>query len=497
MRKKILYLLPLLFILSLSGVRAAETCDITVNPGQNIQSEGLDKATSGQTVCVKQGVYNVDKIKITKKGMSVISHPDNSTFPVLKNNSAYTKDTLWFNLFSVEADNVLVDGFEIASSPGRGFVVNSVSNVVAKNIIVHDTYSSGVFIYKSDNIEVDTFEVYRVSKGDSAECRNNPTCNAVNSNHPESVAAVDSNNITMTNMAVYNVWGGTFATFRSKGITLKNSIIYDAKRSLVHLDQASFVNVENNLAYISSKSGEFNSRTGLVKYDEVYSTHRTFTGESRVIKNNIFINMRRGIDFGGCEVVGPGGQGPTNSDCFVKNDIISNNTVLNISEANATTLRFKENKVAGTNTVSNNIFHHLNTNRIYTSTINSGINFGSNIWSSKPAGLSGQTVENQAQIKTLFKYPDKAFNKSNHLPGKVDPLWFELKDEYKQYGADVTKVGPKTDTSNTTPTPTPDEPTPTPDETTPTPKYDIKYDLNNDSKINVSDIIELIKYVFQ
>jgi hypothetical protein len=50
--------------------------------------------------------------------------------------------------------------------------------------------------------------------------------------------------------------------------------------------------------------------------------------------------------------------------------------------------------------------------------------------------------------------------------------------------------------ANPTPVPSGNIPTPTPPTPSPTIKYDSKYDLNNDNKVNLQDVIAVIKFIF-
>jgi hypothetical protein len=519
MPKKLLPVFILtIFAFSVTKVDAVYTCTPgkVVSPGQNI-ADVANSASSGDTICIKEGTYSINgTYTITKSGINIVSHPDNTNYPKIESTGTYSNETKWRPAISVKGDNVNVDGIEIAGSPGRGFVVGEARNINVKNLIVHDTYATGIMIINSDNVTIDGFKAYKLSQLETIPCNQRRSID--NCNHPESVLIVDSRDAHFTNGIIYNVMGGTFSSARTVNTSLTNSHIYDNTRSLIHLDQATNVRVENNLAYISSNNGGFNSRSGLIVYDEVYWNHTNdkhygktydysaFHGGGRTIKNNILINTRVGINLG-CEYEQnqqyEDGKGPSDDTCRFKDDIVENNIVLNnynyqdgTRTVYSKSLEVNQNKVEGTNSIKNNIFHHKTPTKVFETAVNLPGVFGVNVWSGTPQGLSGQQVKTDAQIKAMFKYPDKAFNQSNHKPGQVDPAWFELKDEFKQFGADVTKVGPNSEGS-TNPTPIPSGGIPTPPTPSPsTAKYDPNYDHNNDNKVNLQDVIQLIKFIF-
>lgn len=86
MLKKVFLITILVSPLLFTKVNAAYTCDKTVNPGQNIATVA-NSASAGQTVCIKEGTYTLGSggsYKITQPGINIVSHPNNSKYPVIK-----------------------------------------------------------------------------------------------------------------------------------------------------------------------------------------------------------------------------------------------------------------------------------------------------------------------------------------------------------------------------------------------------------------------------
>jgi hypothetical protein len=210
------------------------------------------------------------------------------------------------------------------------------------------------------------------------------------------------------------------------------------------------------------------------KLDEYYDDFTTSTGHDRIIKNNIFLNMATGIHMGPCE---------NGMECILRNDVIENNTILNIGDD---ILIIADHAVVTNNRIKNNIFDSRTVrgnNRVAYSAVNSGITLGANIWSRPPpTNLSGPgdiVSATRTDVQNYFTQPAKVLNQAVLVPGQVDPLWFAVKPEFQQYGADASRVGA------TTRPPTNPDPTPSP---SPSPSPSTRAgDANGDGAVNIFD----------
>lgn len=166
MNKLTVLALVFLILSSVSGIGAA--AEITVKPGDSIQSS-INSASSGDTIIVKPGTY-MENIKIIKEDdLTVKSESGNPDDTIIK---ARNKTD---HVFFLQADNVKIEGFKISgtikyrcagiclsecsectiednklSNNSFGiYLLNSKANKISKNN-VSDT-DRGIYVYASEN----------------------------------------------------------------------------------------------------------------------------------------------------------------------------------------------------------------------------------------------------------------------------------------------------------------------------------------------------------
>lgn len=464
----------------------AAGCDYTV--GQNEQfttiKAALEQAekgdVAGKTICVKNDKTYTDKIVVSKSGQpgnpfTIKKHPDSATKPKIRDNTPFTSDSYGYTFFHIRgASHVVVEDLEIERSAGVGMQASNASHVTLKNITVHDTLNSALKLLSSEHSVIEGCTVYGAAWAESPQCMADPVCEAVPSKVPATVNMIDSNNTTLQNCTIFNTYGNVLSSVKSENTKILNNTVYDSFRPLIHIDQASKITIENNLVYNTNNPNMPKVTSAFYKLDEYYDQQtttaegtldfRTSTGHDRVIRNNIFLNMETGIHLGPCE---------SSMECVLKNDIIKNNTVLNIEED---TLIIAAHAVVSNNTISHNIFDTRTTKsngRIAYSAVNSGIAFGPNIWSKTPPDAlknAGDSISaSRLDIQNYFVHPEKVLNQTMLVPGQVDPNWYAVKPEFSQFGADTSRVGAATKPATTPPT---------------SPKNG---DVNGDGAVNVFD----------
>ena len=169
----VIALLALLFVLGGGWVAvdqlaalSASTCDLMVGPGEGhatIQS-AVNSATSGQTICVRGGVYHeaVD-ISSQKTGLTLIAMPGET--PILDGQKRLPGGAVgdrFRALLEVKGAGTTIDGFEIRFSSARGLDV-SADNVTVRNTRVHDNWSTGINVNASSppsNVLIENNVVY-------------------------------------------------------------------------------------------------------------------------------------------------------------------------------------------------------------------------------------------------------------------------------------------------------------------------------------------------
>lgn len=517
-----LFLFVGIFIFSSTSATA---CDYTVGLNEeftDIQT-AIRKAESdgpaGKEVCIKDDKeYVTTRITVNGSGTAaepfvIKKHPSSDTRPILKDISTYEAGKTHAPLFLLRGSYIIVENLEISRTTGIAFQSYLGRNNTFKDNVTHNIFTVAYKIMESPGTKVDGCIVYEAGISASPACRASESCNVWPENHPEIVNISMSYNNELTNCTIYNVYGGTISSVRSYNTRIANNHIYDTLRSLLHLDQARKVIVENNIVYTST-NGSFEKEDGLYKLDEYYETSinppdvgvldfRQPQGQERTIRNNIFINTEWGLNFGKCEkLVGrTTADKPitenTDENCWLKDDIIENNTVLSSSRG---ILRLSAHQYSENNLVRNNIFHTLTTGSSATNEgVSGGFTFTNNIWNKEPPAFfrgNSDQIKNTTEIKNMFDDPNKIFNDSILLAGTVDPLWFKVKSQYSQWGADVEKVGPNKYSPDTSNPPASIEPSP-PSNPSPNPLCSNSADTNQDGKVDIFDYNSVVANFLQ
>jgi len=127
----------------------AGDCTAVVDPTGSIQA-AIDSLGSGQTLCVRGGVYNeVIAIPSSKPGLTVIAYPGEQ--PIIdgqKRLPGGPPTRRFAPLVTISGEGAVFDGFEIRYSSARGLEVNA-NNAIVRNSSVHDNWEVGLIVRRS------------------------------------------------------------------------------------------------------------------------------------------------------------------------------------------------------------------------------------------------------------------------------------------------------------------------------------------------------------
>ena len=142
----------------------------------------IDLSEPGDTIVVREGTY-VEEVSLTKSGIeenpiSLVAYPNEKPIidgayelpPVPNSGWAKCNETVspptcfhYKPLVEIAASHIIIDGFEIRHSLGRGVWVHNeayrVENIIIRNTEIHDHRNAGIKMLEADNV---LFEFNRV-----------------------------------------------------------------------------------------------------------------------------------------------------------------------------------------------------------------------------------------------------------------------------------------------------------------------------------------------
>ncbi len=481
--------------------------EIGTNTAMDVLKQTPSGGWAGKTICLKDNkTYPVSTI--TKDGSSnapliIRSHPQNSgraTFTDTRSWPAMCGNDFNFTI-KISASYVQLQGIEVSRSSGRGIAVANSLYVDIKDVVVHDTFLSGIHVEDSPNTIVDGAQTFNTTlKGEVTACitstcpKDNPrddTPDSVGCTIPDTVVVKNSPNSTVKNSLIRDDKspgkGGIMLAYRSDGVTFSNNEVYNVKGNSMHIDNSDNVLYENNLIYETCSTAEKDLGNGMYFLAERGGKPEdpwTYYGSHITIRNNIIVNKRGGILFGTCQ------QPNTTDSCPVKDVLLENNTVVGIVsvdepkagiQANyALQFRKKEgNTVFELIVVRNNIFHMRKTIQPTdphgaSQVPASQITFNGNIWTKKPTFATGDV-----QVNDISTVISNTTGLTACPSQRISPDAFRSAAQYSGKGADVSKVGigRGSNTPFSSPTPMPD------------------WDFDNDHDVDVFDFNRYIKKV--
>lgn len=150
-------LLIIVFSLCCASVFAANR-DVCSSCSYTTIQNAIDHALSGDTIRVAGENFN-EEIYINASGLVLtLEGGYNSAFSA--RNSTTTLNGR-FQIYTSSAGSVEIDGFTIINSASQGiYSANNTTDLTVTNCIIHDAFSSGVYVYDPGNTVIDGCEIY-------------------------------------------------------------------------------------------------------------------------------------------------------------------------------------------------------------------------------------------------------------------------------------------------------------------------------------------------
>ena len=476
-------------------VVAQSGCNYTVGNGEQFTTlgEALSQpgvSWAGKTVCIRNNkTYGKSGISVggtANSPLTIKSHPQNSGRPEFRNNDAYSGETQDDAALTVAANHVVVEGIEIAKSPGVGIRVGT-SHVRLENVVAHHTCNSGIKINKTNvllqDVTVDGCEIYMATLAGSSACTSDSARDSVS----EQLHVRDASDVIVQNCRIHNsnsVRGGTIGLHQAHHVTVRNNEVYDAEGNMSHLDQTHDILITNNVFYDTCT--EQNRSNGFYKLDE--KPDQLPLSTNITIKNNLIVGAKGGITVGNCKE-----ERVSAALCKLNNWEIANNTVVGIMEDHA--LKLTAHTGASTDVdIHHNIFHRTGANSNKKTDLNqlgNVVSFANNIWEFKENPVASDQV-----IDGLANVFQSGLNPETCVTSPLNVQNYRVKSQYAGIGADVSTLGVQSETPPITPGPTSTpSPSNTPGTSPTSPDEPEDWDLNNNGVVNLYDFNIFIRRI--
>lgn len=287
----------------ISAMFSPAACTKVVNPGQSIQA-AIDSAANGSTICVRGGTYvQTFRVRPSDSHMTVTAYPGER--PIIDGQNRLPGSHVG-TLIRVDGSNVVLNGFEVRNSTGRGIVVNHPADTVTvRNVDVHDNWQSGIVIKgKSSSNSTQVKYVKNVIVEDSKIHHNvrkaRPTPEAGQAGG-SALAFIEAQNSIARRNQVYENWGeGLVAGRRSDHITLENNVSWDNRHANLYINATTYPTARRNLIYCTTnrefwrKAGQptYRPGPGIVLRDEMMKGNVPIS-HHQVVVNNIVVGCGR------------------------------------------------------------------------------------------------------------------------------------------------------------------------------------------------------------
>ncbi|MEZ4734891.1 MAG: right-handed parallel beta-helix repeat-containing protein [Caldilineaceae bacterium] len=288
------------------------------DPFRTIQ-HALDQVAPGDTIFVRGGAYH-EALHIHSSGepnrlITIAAYQDEHVLidgeyhlPVVpasgwaRCNAAVSPPTCfhWAPLVRISGSFILLDGFEIAHSLGRGLTVAPVdgrpTHITIRNTQLHDNRNAGALFIQADYV---TFEANTVwHSGDYATHDRS----ASDLNWPVAVSGRDTRHIVYRDNRIFNNWTEGLSTgMNSTHVVVENNEIYDNYALQLYIQRSADVVVQRNLIYCTGDRGFYRGgqvSPGIILNNE-HQPADALSVDTVTILNNVVIGCGQNLGIWG------------------------------------------------------------------------------------------------------------------------------------------------------------------------------------------------------
>jgi len=189
----------ILFLFLSATFISAQTYYVDKNLNNNADFRTIEKAVdtmqAGDTIIIKAGTYH-ERIYIEKSGTQanpiIIKNYNNDK--VIIDGTGITWDGTWGGLLHIDrCSHIKISGLKIQHSTHAGIFLDNAHYIDIKNMQTYDTYSSGIGVWNSSDVEVKSNDVNLACNDGGQEC----------------ITVSDSHHVNITYNEVHNSGPGT------------------------------------------------------------------------------------------------------------------------------------------------------------------------------------------------------------------------------------------------------------------------------------------------
>lgn len=292
-------------------------------------------AAPGATVIVRGGTYH-EAVTVSNSGTAaapITFEPYTGEHVTIDGTGMSVN-----SLVNINANYINFQGFEVANSPGHGFVAYATHNVGILNNDVHGGVTTAIWV-GGDSLGQ---SYSNLIQGNSVY--NNVLSNQTrNGTWGQGITANISDNTQIIGNSVYDNYGEGIGSLMSSGVTIAGNTLHDNFSMNIYGDNAPDTLVDGNFIYSTGNTAFYingHQAEGIGFARENTSIARTLDAET--IINNIDVGDRDGFYYGNYERGGG-----------LQNSLIANNTFVNDTNA---ALNIEADAASG-NRIENNIFY--------------------------------------------------------------------------------------------------------------------------------------------
>lgn len=254
------------------------------------------KASPGDAIYVRGGIYESDKITVQGTAARPIVIRPYQMEEVIFDGQNEALDVLESMIFIKHSHHVVLEGFEVRNSSGRGISVYESSHVTIRNNNVHHIKTRGIG-GAGDNLIFEYNHVWQTVLENENNSFGSSGWSAAMSSYTREDGS-PSTNIIFRHNYIHDSWGEGLIALRANGVRVEHNVIHDTFSVNLYVSKSTDVLIDSN--YIYNTNDLYNRQhypaNGITLANEGARPNQPHL-QNITISNNIIINTGHGINY--------------------------------------------------------------------------------------------------------------------------------------------------------------------------------------------------------